>query len=367
MIGNINRSRGSSWDRHSPRTAVLALGLTSALLAGCGSGVADTAAKKGAPATAGSGALQEVTFLNVLPLASLSFAPELVADTGGYFKKEGLNVTFQLTKGSAQGIQTVIAGKALITRVGDIETMIDSAKGAPIVNIGTSTKHGTIRIVSSSRKPLTKASDFAGKVVGLPSAGGTSETTVDLVLASAGIKPTGVRKQVVGLAPGIFQLVDSGRIDAYVVSLDTSIALKQQEPNAVIYDPNDAITAGAQLYLTSKDQAKDPKSQDQLKRYLRAIDEAVKFMTKDKANGFAETMKLISSKYKVPSLKDPEVGKAALSGYLESLTAAGPDKVGVTIPETWDKTYQELVGAALIKGGLKPDDWFSNDFAPNAP
>jgi NitT/TauT family transport system substrate-binding protein len=158
--------------------------------------------------------------------------------------------------------------------------------------------------------------------------------------------------------------VDSGRIDSYSVSLDTAIALKAQEPHAVVYDPNDAITSGAQLYLTSKEQAKDPKKADQLKRYLRAIDAAVQFMIKDKANGFAKTMKIISSKYKVPALTDPKIGEAALTGYIESFTAAGPDKVATTVPATWDETYQELVSAGLVKSGLKPDSWYSNDFAP---
>ena len=367
MIGKTNRSRRPSWRRHSRLTAVAALGVTSALVAGCGGGSSGAVSAGAASGKAGSGSLDNVTFLNILPLESLSFAPELLADTGGFFKKEGLHVSFQLTKGSAQAIQTVIAGKALITRVGDIETMVDSAKGAPIVNIGTATKHGTIRVVSSTRKPLTKASDFAGTTVGLPSAGGTSQTTLDLINASAGNKPSETKTQVVGLAPGVFNLVDSGRIDAYVVSLDTAIALKQQQPHAVVYDPNDAITAGAQLYLTSKDQAKDPKKADELKRYLRAIDAAVKFMIKDKANGFAQTMKLISSKYKVPSLADPKVGRAALSGYVDSFTAAGPDKIDTTVPATWDKTYQELVSAGLVKSGLKPNDWYSNAFAPGTP
>lgn len=358
MIGKGRGSRSPSYARRSRICAAVALGISLALVAtGCAS-----SAKK----ASSSGGLDNVTFLNILPINSLSFAPELLAQTGGYFKKERLNVSFQTTQGSAQAIQTVIAGKALITRVGDIETMVDAAKGAPIVNIGTSTKKGTIRFVSSSRQPLTKAADFAGKTVGLPSAAGTSATTLDLVLASAGIKASEAKTQVVGLSPGIFNLVDSGRIAAYVVSLDTAIQLTQQQPHAVVYDPNDAISAGAQLYLTSKDQAKDAKKKDELRRYLLAIDDAVKFMIKDEANGFAKTMSLISSKYKVSSLADPKVGKAALSGYVASLTAAGADKIATTVPATWTKTYQELVSGGLMKSGLKPNDWFSNEFAPGS-
>ena len=38
-----------------------------------------------------------------------------------------------------------------------------------------------------------------------------------------------------GLAPGVFDLVTSGRIGGYIVSLDTAVALEEQQPEAVIY------------------------------------------------------------------------------------------------------------------------------------
>ena len=113
-----------------------------------------------------------VTFLAVVPLTTLTYAPELLADAGGYFADQGLDVSFQSTRGTAQAIQLVFAGSAPLTRIGQIEGMthiVNSA--APILNIGTVIKESTIRLVSSAQAPLREPKDCVGKVIGIPSEG----------------------------------------------------------------------------------------------------------------------------------------------------------------------------------------------------
>jgi NitT/TauT family transport system substrate-binding protein len=334
------------------------------LLTACGGGGSDE--KASGDSGSGGGGVQDVTFLNILPLESLTFTPELVASSCGYFKDHGLNVKFETTQGSAQAIQTVIAGGALITRVGDMETMVATGeRKAPLVNVGQINKTGTIRFVSAKSDPLETAADIKGRLMGTPSEGGTSELIIKVAASSAGIDPDEVQTQVVGLAPGVFDLVTSGRIGGYVVSLDTAVALQKQQPDAVIYAPSDDVESGGQVYVTSKEQADDPEKQKQLRNYLAAIREAVQFVEKDEANGFAETIKCLS-KYDIPTLKNPEVGKAALSQYVESWTAAGDDQIARTVPEQWQKVYEEMSGARFIPKDLNPKDWFTNDFAPGS-
>ena len=322
----------------------------SAVLAACGAeGPADGA--------------DEITFLNVLPLESLSFAPEMIADTRGIFAEHGLDVTFEATQGSAPAIQTVLAGSAEITRIGDIETMIAAgSRDAPLSAIGEPIHEGTIRMISSEANPVDQAAGFRGKLVGTPSEGGTSSITLDLVAGSAGVAPDEVDRQVVGLSPGVFDLLTTGRVDAYIVSLDTAVLLDQSRPEAVVYDPNRDITAGAQVYATSRDQAQDPGTQDKLRRYLAAIDEAMQFVVDDERNGFAETMELIGSKYEVPALADPDVARAALGSYVDSFTA-GETLVGAA-PERWRATYDEIVGIGQLPPGMDPGQWLDTSLAP---
>jgi len=351
--------------RWRPTLAALS---AAALLTACGGGGTDgKAASTGGSGSGGGevqGKVQDVTFLNILPLESLTFSPELVASSCGYFKKHNLNVTFQTTQGSAQAIQTVIAGGALITRVGDMEDQqAVGGKDAPLVNVGQINKTGTIRFISDKSDPLKSPEDIKGRLMGTPSAGGTSEIILKLVAAKAGIKPDDVKTQVVGLAPGVFDLVKSGRIGGYIVSLDTSVALEQQQPDAVVYNPSDDVKSGGQVYVTSKDQAKDPAKQQELRSYLAAIKEAVQFIVKDKANGYAETIKCLSS-HNIPTLKDPKVAQGSLDKYVESWTAAGDKEIARTEADQWSTVYKEMSGSGFIPAGKDPSKWYTNDFAP---
>jgi NitT/TauT family transport system substrate-binding protein len=367
MTSTSARLPGRRSSRPRWRSA-LAAASAATLLAACGGGGDDegAAAGDGGDAGSGGGEVQDVTFLNILPLESLTFTPELVAASCGYFEDNGLNVTFETTQGSAPAIQTVLAGGALITRVGDMETMLAiGERDAPLVNVGQINKTGTIRFVSAQSDPLESPEDIEGRLMGTPSEGGTSEIILKLVAASAGIDPDDVQTQVVGVAPGVFDLVTSGRIGGYIVSLDTSVALDQQQEEAVIYNPADDVQSGGQVYITSEEQAEDPAKQEQLTNYLTAIKQAVQFVVEDQANDYAETIECLSE-YEIPTLQDPEVGRAALDQYVESWTAAGEDQIAVTDPEQWQTVYDEMSGSGFVPEGLDPAEWVTDEFAPTS-
>src|SRR5690606_33620893 len=123
----------------------------SALLGACSGGDSPAGSSAGASSSDRLG----LTFLTILPPQSLTFAPELLADAGGYFANHGLDVRFELTRGSAQAVQLVLAGRAPLTRISQIEGMRAAAnRGAPLVNVGMVFKDSTIRYVSSAANPL---------------------------------------------------------------------------------------------------------------------------------------------------------------------------------------------------------------------
>src|SRR5262245_14940902 len=99
MSGNRSerpsRSPARRWCATSGR--VVALGVAASVLAACGGGA-------GTESDSSGGGVDELTFLNILPMESLSFTPEMVADGCGYFRKQNLDVSFETTDGSAPAI-----------------------------------------------------------------------------------------------------------------------------------------------------------------------------------------------------------------------------------------------------------------------
>lgn len=330
---------------------------SAATLAAAGSGLLLGACAGDDEAASGT----QLTFLAVLPLTTLTFAPELLGDAGGYFADQGLDVRFQSTRGTAQAIQLVLAGSAPLSRIGQIEAVRHSAnRGAPIVNIGTVVKESTLRIVSSSADPLREPRDFAGKTLGIPSEGGESETTLDLLLASSGLELDSVERQVVGVGPGVFNLVEQGRIAGFMVSIDTAKILERQASGVVVLRPGEFIEAGAQLYMASTDGVAE--QSDKLRKYLEAVRGAIDFMIAD--DGFDETLRILRQKYSFSTLQDTAVAKDSLGEYVRAWTSAGVDNILRTDADRWRAGYEELVRAGLAEAGLDPAAWFTNALVP---
>jgi NitT/TauT family transport system substrate-binding protein len=345
--------------RRRPLTrAFAALGAGLALaVAGCGGGGTSGEAP-------GGGEVTPVTFLNVIPIESLTYTPEIIAKASGHFAREGLEVEFQVTRGSAQAIQTVIAGGAQITRVGDTEMMVATGeRGAPVKAVAQPSQASTLRVLSSAERPVATPQDMRGKMIGIPSEGGTSETLVDTLANSAGLAEGDLNKQVVGLSPGVFDLVKQGRIDAYLVAMDASVVVKQQEPTAVVLDPAQFMAGGTQVYMTSQETLGDPAKRDVVQRYLRAIKAAMEQVIADQS--LDQTLELLGSEYDIPVLQQPEVAKETLRTYIASWQAnKGP--LLETPADKWKAIYGEAVEVGQVPGGLDPSAWFTNELLPGA-
>lgn len=299
-----------------------------------------------------------LTFLTIVPLTSLTFAPELFADAAGYFVDHGIDVTFELARGSAQAIQLVLAGRAPLTRISQIDGMRAAAnRNAPILNVSTVFKGSTIRYVSSSTDPLLEPGDFVGKVIGIPSKGGSSELELDLFLAASGIDRRSVQRQVVGLAPGVFNLVQQRRIAGYAVSIDTAKVLEGQQKEAMVLNPGNYMRSGGQFYMAS--QAGFEQNHEAISRFVAAVGDSLEFMLADE--NFEQTLAILRSKYSFDSLNDTAIAKESLREYADVWTASGRENLLLTLPERWTEGYKELVAAGLAERDATPEQWFTNE------
>jgi len=329
-----------------------------------GSAAALAAGSVGSALVACSGETPEngripVDFLAILDPEGLTFAPELMGIAGGYFADVGLEVTLQQTRGSAPAIQSVIAGGAPLTRIEQIEGMGHLANSEiPIMNVGTVIKESSIRFVSSENAPIREPRDFVGKLIGIPSEGGSSDKTLDLVLSAADIDPESIERQVVGPGAGVYDLIERGQIDAYAVSIDTANILSVQRGNVAILNPGDFIVSGAQFYMVSRDGMSE--HADTLRRYLEATQGAIEFMIDD--DGFERTLEILRREYSFATLLDTEIATKSLAEYVRIWTAEGRENLMRTADDSWRRGYQELVAVGLVDGGHDPSAWYTNEF-----
>jgi len=311
---------------------------------------------------AGSGKGDAVTFLSYLPLETLSLTPELLGVTGGHFEKHGLDVTLQPVKGSPQAMQTLLADKGIITRLGQIDVMTAVAEAKqPLVNIGTLTRGSSLRFLYSKNSPLKKPEDFLGKTMGVPSEGGTSDKVVSLVMADAGLDPDKVKRQVVGLTPGTYTLVQQGRLAGYVVSIDTANVVLSQHDDAAVFDPGTIVKSDSQVYVATKDAI--DKHGDTLKAFLAGITDAVNAITDDKS--LDKTLDTLRGEYSFASLNDDDIAKKSLRELYKLWTGIDASKPLLFTDEAaWAKGYAELTDANLAKAGADAGSWVDNSLLP---
>jgi NitT/TauT family transport system substrate-binding protein len=328
--------------------ALVAVSGAGGLLAACGSDD-DSSTGSGASTSSAASGSSTVQVVNILP-PQLGYTAEYIADMDGFFKKEGLEVKANTARGSAPAIQAVLSGTALLSWVGWLESVIDIAnENAPIQAIAFTGRRSTLAIVSDKSKPLATPQDFVGKRIGIPSEGGTSETTLDLMLAANNIPLDKVPRQVTGFTPGTFELIKRGRIAGFVIGASQEEQFRQAQPDSTFLEMAKYVTDGL-TYITSQKGLQENKAQ--IQAYMRALKGAMEQILDDKANNFANTIKKLRSKYDFEELKDDKVAQYYI-GYISGGWALeGRDTLLKVDPEKWKATYDAAVKVKAAKGGV---------------
>lgn len=320
-----------------------AMGGAGVLLSACG------AEPKGATGASTSGSGGRLTVVNILP-PQLGYAAEMIADLDGHFEREGVSVQVETARGSAPAIQSVLSDQALLSRVGMIETVGHvTNEGAPLVNVGVMTRVSPLAIVSSRDAPLNTPQDLAGKRIGIPSEGGTSETTLDILLSVGGVDKEEVPRQVTGFSPGTFELIRAGRIDGFVIGATQEAQMRAAVPEAAFL-PTAKYVEDGECYVTSREQLDANK--ETIAAYLRGTRAAAKQIIADK--GFDKTLKTLRAKYDFDELKDDAVAKPWLQFLVDAWTKDGEAEILKTDAQQWNDIYDESVEVGAAKSGADP-------------
>jgi NitT/TauT family transport system substrate-binding protein len=338
--------------------ALAAVSGASGLLAACGGDDnGGSEAGSAADSSAGSKGSSAVQVINILP-PQLGYTAEYIADIDGYWKKEGLEVKVNTARGSAPAIQAVLSGTALLSWVGWLESVLAIAnEGAPIQAVAFTGRRSPLAIVSDKAKPINAPQDLVDKRIGIPSKGGTSETTVDLMLSANNIPPDKVARQVTGFTPGTFELIKRGRIAGFVIGASQEEQFRQAQPAATFMETEQYVTDGL-TYITSQKGLQSNK--ETISAYLRALKGAMEQVLNDKETNFADTIKKLRSKYDFEELKDDKVAQYYINFISSGWVIDGEDKLLKVDPAQWKKTYD----AAVKVEAAKPDVDVTKNLVP---
>lgn len=286
---------------------------------------------------------------------SLAFSPILYAKSGGFFAREGLDVTVHGGKGAAQSAQLVVAGQANAARTGGGNFITAVAKnGAPLVAIATIAQVSPFSVITPAGKPIAKAGDFSGKVIGMASLGGSMENTLDLMLLRDGIDKAAVKREKVADNPGSYGLVEAGRIDGFMGNVSTAIRVKNSGAKVNILPIDDGVPG--QPYVAHRDAIE--KDADILVRFLRAAHKSASAILD--AKDLDPILDSVGNEFEIRALAERDTAKEDLLGNSQLWVAKGRENLLRNIPEDWASAVTVMTKAGLIDAGLDPKTLYTN-------
>ena len=159
----------------------------------------------------------------------LYYLPLTIAESLGYFKAEGLDVTIVDFAGGSKALQAVVGGSADVVSGAFEHTLIMQPKG---IRLRAFALQGRAPQIVLGINPKTmpgyrSVADLKGRKIGVTAPGSSTNVLANFVLAKAGIKPADVSIIGVGAGSGAVAAMRSGQIDA-ISNLDPVITLLQR-------------------------------------------------------------------------------------------------------------------------------------------
>jgi NitT/TauT family transport system substrate-binding protein len=335
-------SRTSSSFNH-PRAwlAVLLLLMAGMLpLAGCGTG----ASAEGNSLTVG---------LTYIP--NIQFAPFYVAQSLGYYKAAGLDVTLRHHGASEDEFGALISGKENLIFAGGDETLQARSQGQDIVYVAEIFTRYPVALIVPSDSPIQKVPDLKGHTVGIPGKFGATWIGLLALLSSAGLKQDDVNIQTVGFTQ--VQALATKKVDAVMGYLNNEPIQLQKQGMAVrtidVASAQPLISNGVAALRSTL--SAHP---DQVKAFIAATLRAVDY-------SIAHPQEAVEiSKADVPGLDNPTNAADALTVLKATLPLwEHSGKAGSSDPTAWKSMADFMQAQGLLAGSVGDvTKAYSNDY-----
>lgn len=190
---------------------------------------------------------------------------DIVAQQKGYFKEEGLELTFGPGGPNAQTVPPVLAGQAQIGQLSSTAQFFTAFEaGRPLKLFASGFRYSPYAYISLPKSPIRSPAELVGKTVAINPNG---RYLLDLIMAKNGINRASVK--VVTMGADMTPLI-SGQVDAVTGFLTNTKALSILGPEIVTLIPaNTGVPNYANSYFVAAD-AYDSQ-RDNLVKFVRAV------------------------------------------------------------------------------------------------
>jgi NitT/TauT family transport system substrate-binding protein len=326
--------------------AAMVLALSGAL-SGCGSSEGESTAPGGEKGVA---APEEVNVLLAAPKSFL-WTPFLVASNQGFFEDEGLEVTYEETKGSSFVNQQIIAGNADFG-LSIAPTVVIAATKDPTLRAVSCVHHKNLISISALEdSPVQSVEDLAGKRLGITVKGSGEEPLVNAVLRSADLQDDVEVLPLGEVGAQFASALREGTVAAVAVGFQDRISLVQSGLELREITPPEYEDTPSGCLVTSESVLND--QEDTLVKLVRAARRGAEFAIEQ-----PEAALDIICQEVPQECQDKDRASAFMQEAIDLIEPTDEAREPMSInPEPWDFVAEYLKVAGVISE--KPTDLVS--------
>lgn len=305
-----------------------------------------------APATAQT---QNVTYLLPAPGSLPAFAPWMVAQQRGYFKDEGLNVTFQVARGGVDVAKQVGAGNAVIGgAIGDTPILV-RANGVPVKSVAVLGGRSLTQLVINKDKGVNSLKDLKGKAVTTMAYQDTTFFALLGMLATQGMTKDDINAQAVGPV-NIWKLFAAGEAAAMAAVPEWTYYAKTQAPDIKMdVIPSDTLFKSMAQAIVVADETIQ-KNPELVRKLVRATLKGMKAVMDDPAAAAADYVKA------VPEHKGKEAEMTAILKAYAELVYPGQKVLGEMDEARLSALQDFYLSQGIVQQKSNVKDLYTNQF-----
>ncbi len=281
-------------------------------------------------------------------IADIQFAPFYVAQSKGYYKAAGLNVTFN------QGvvpdlIGSMVAGKSDFVFAGGDDTLQARNKNIKVVDVATVFQKYPVSLIVPASSGIKTLADLKGHTIGVPGAYGSTYIGLLALLYSAKLSLSDVKVQSIGFTQ--VAALAGHKVDAVMgYSNNEPLRLKSQGFAVRTFNVSDYQPLVSNGIVTTEDTFQ---KQPQLVRsFVQATLKGVKDVIADPSG--AVTL----SKPFIPGLTNTAQALTILNATIP--TWQSDKQPGYNDSATWDSMATFMVAQKIISSGQDITQAYSN-------
>jgi NitT/TauT family transport system substrate-binding protein len=296
---------------------------------------------------------EAVTYLLPAPAFLPAFGPWMLAQSRGYYEREGLKVSFVSAKGGVDVAKQVGAGNAPIGgAIGDTP-VIARAQGVPVKAVAVLGGRSLMQLAAHADRGISGPKDLKGRTITTMAYQDTTFYALLGMLATAGLTKNDVDAQAAGPA-GVWQLFAAGKADAMAAVPDWIASARGAGANVKIFSSDDYFKSMAQAILASDEMiAKRP---DLVRKLVRATLQGMQDIMKDApaaARDYAAA---------VPQHKGKEAYIEEVFKLYNTYVYPGQKVIGAMDPERLAAVQNFYVKEGIVPKAAPVGELYTNQF-----